>query len=302
MDYGPSLIGLLVGVVVGATSTGGGALLTPALILVSRVPASIAIGSDVLIASGMKLFGGGIYALRGEVHWQTVGRLALGSIPGAVAGVWVLNRLPANVLDAYLSRGLGMILIAAGVAVLVRFTAGARAHPRHAPRRPVTVALGFATGMLVSMTSIGSGSLLLCVLALCYPLSATTIVGTDLVHALLLSSIATVGHGLAGRVDVALAGTVLVGAVPGVLIGARLATAVPERALRAGLAAVLIAIGLQLALFSASPARAEPAAPNPEIVACGSDCRPANPPGGLRRSTAQTPGAQEGHVSWHRAP
>ena len=274
MDYGPSLIGLLVGVVVGATSTGGGALLTPALILISRVPASIAIGSDVLIASGMKLVGGGIYALRGEVHWPTVGHLALGSIPGAVAGVWVLNRLPAHVLDAYLSRGLGLVLIAAGAAVLVRFTAGARAHPRRAPRRAVTVALGFATGMLVSMTSIGSGSLLLCVLALCYPLSATTIVGTDLVHALLLSSIATVGHGLAGRVDVALAGTVLVGAVPGVLIGARLATAVPERALRAGLAAVLIAIGLQLALFSASPARAEPAAPI----------------------------AQEGNVSWHRAP
>lgn len=222
MDYGPSLIGLLVGVVVGATSTGGGALLTPALILITQVPASIAIGSDVLIASGMKLVGGGIYALRGEVHWQTVGRLALGSIPGAVAGVWVLNRLPATAIDTYLSRGLGVVLIAAGMAVLVRFTIGARAHPRHAPRQPVTVALGFATGMLVSMTSIGSGSLLLCFLSLRYPFSATTIVGTDLVHALLLSSIAAVGHGLAGRIDIALAGAVLVSAVPGVLIGARL--------------------------------------------------------------------------------
>ena len=78
MDYGPSLIGLLVGLVVGGTSTGGGALLTPALVLIARVPVSVAIGSDVLIAAGMKLFGGGIYALRGEVHWQTVGRLASG--------------------------------------------------------------------------------------------------------------------------------------------------------------------------------------------------------------------------------
>ena len=260
MDYGPSVLGLLVGIVVGATSTGGGALLTPALILVAGVPASIAIGSDVLIASGMKLFGGGVYALRGQVHWATVGRLAAGSLPGATVGVWLLNRLPAGALDAYLSRGVGIVLIAAGAAVIVRFTRGAQAHPRRAPRLPVTVALGFATGMLVSMTSVGSGSLLLCVLSLCYPLGAAAIVGTDLVHALLLSSVATVGHGLAGRVDVALAGTVLAGAVPGVLIGARFATAVPERTLRGCLAAMLIVIGLQLALFTArgeTPRRTE---------------------------------------------
>lgn len=260
MNYETSVIGFVVGLVVGATSTGGGALLTPALVLIARVPASIAIGSDVLIASGMKLFGGGIYALRGEVHWGTVGRLAAGSVPGAMAGVWALNRLPASAIDTYLGRGLGVVLIAAGASVIVRLTMGARAHPRRAPRWPVTVAFGFVTGVLVSMTSIGSGSLLLCVLSLCYPLSAATIVGTDLVHALLLSSVATVGHGLAGRIDAALAATVLIGAVPGVLIGARLATAMPERTLRAGLAAVLIVIGLQLAVFSVSPAQAGPAA------------------------------------------
>ena len=93
------------------------------------------------------------------------------------------------------------------------------------------------TGLLVSMTSIGSGSILLCVLALYYPLSATTIVGTDLVHALVVSSVATVGHSMAGRVDVVLGRNgARSGAVPGVLIGARMATAVPERALRAALA------------------------------------------------------------------
>ncbi len=261
MDYGPSLIGLLVGIVVGATSTGGGALLTPALVLIARVPVATAIASDVLIASGMKLFGGGIYALRGEVHWQTVGRLASGSVVGAVAGIWLLNRIPVAALDAYLTRALGIVLIVAGAALVLRLTVGARSHPQRAPRWQVTVLVGLATGMLVSMTSIGSGSILLCVLVLYYPLSATTIVGTDLVHALVVSLVATAGHSLAGRVDVALAATVLVGAVPGVLIGARMAVAVPERVLRAGLAAVLIAIGLQMAIFTTSPAHAEPAAP-----------------------------------------
>ena len=261
MDYGPSLIGLLVGLVVGGTSTGGGALLTPALVLIARVPVSVAIGSDVLIAAGMKLFGGGIYALRGEVHWQTVGRLASGSILGAVAGIWLLNRIPVAAIDMYLARALGIVLIVAGGALILRLTAGARSHPRRAPRWQVTVLVGLATGLLVSMTSIGSGSILLCVLALYYPLSATTIIGTDLVHALVVSSVATVGHSMAGRVDVALAAAVLVGAIPGVMIGARIATAVPERVLRAGLAAVLIAIGLQMAIFATPPAHAETAPP-----------------------------------------
>lgn len=258
MELLPTLIGLVVGLVVGATSTGGGALLTPALVLIARVPASIAIGSDVLIASGMKLFGGSVYALRGEVHWPTVGRLAMGSIPGAVVGIWILNRLPVEVIDLYLGRALGVVLMLAGAAVIIRLTRGSQSHPIASPPGSVTALVGFVTGVLVSMTSIGSGSLLLCALALYYPLSATTIVGTDLMHALFLSSVATVGHSMAGRVDVGLAAAVLLGAVPGVLMGARLATAVPERALRAGLAAVLLAIGLQLAVFNASPAQARP--------------------------------------------
>ena len=258
MEVGPSLIGLVVGLVVGATSTGGGALLTPALILILRVPAPLAIGSDVLIASGMKLFGGSVYALRREVHWPTVGRLAVGSIPGAMVGLWVLSLLPASALDTYLSRGLGVVLMLAGAAVIIRLTIGGRMRPVRSPRGPVTVLFGFVAGVLVSMTSIGSGSLLLCALSLFYPLSATMIVGTDLVHALFLSSVATVGHSMAGRVDFGLAAAVLLGAVPGVLMGARLATAVPERTLRAGLAAVLLAIGLQLVVFSGSPAQATP--------------------------------------------
>ena len=252
LDPAPIAIGFIVGILVGATSTGGGALLTPALVLVARVPPSIAIGSDVLIAAGMKLVGGGFYALRREVHWQTVARLAAGSLPGAAVGIAILNRLPGDQLDLWLTRALGCVLIAAGTALFLRVRFADRFHPRRMPPAGATVGLGFLTGVLVSMTSVGSGSLLLCVLALGYPLAARTSVGTDLVHALVLSSAATVGHAAAGRVDVALAGAVLVGGIPGVLAGARLATAVPERPLRAGLAVVLFVLGVQLAVFGVS--------------------------------------------------
>jgi len=257
---GPGLIGLVVGVVVGATSTGGGALLTPALVLIAGVPPSIAIGSDVLIASGMKLFGGGFYAIRRQVHWSTVARLAVGSIPGAVLGVWTVNRIPVPVLERVLQRGLGIVLILAGTSLFVRIGLGRLLGPAPLPQWPTTVVLGFLTGVLVSITSVGSGSLLLCVLALFYPLSAPTMVGTDMVHALVLSSAATVGHYAAGRVDVGLAAAVLVGAIPGVLVGGRLAVGLPERTLRAGLATVLIVIGLQLSLFSSSRAADGPVA------------------------------------------
>ena len=92
----PAAIGFGTGLLVGVTSTGGGALLTPALILLARVPPTVAIGSGVLIASGMKLIGGGYYALQRQVHWPTVGCLAAGSVPGALAGMAILDRLPVE--------------------------------------------------------------------------------------------------------------------------------------------------------------------------------------------------------------
>ncbi len=248
----PVVIGFVVGLLVGATSTGGGALLTPALILIARVPAPIAIGSDVLIASGMKLFGGGFYALRREVHWQTVGRLAIGSIPGAMVGLVILGALPAAQIDYWLTRALGAVLLLAGTALWLRVRLAGRAQPKVLPPAAVTIVMGFVTGVLVATTSVGSGSLLLCALVLAYPLGARTTVGTDLVHALALSVAATFGHAAAGRVDFLLAGTVLAGAIPGVLLGARMSVAVPERALRTVLATVLVFLGIHLAIFGGS--------------------------------------------------
>jgi uncharacterized protein len=241
------LIGTVVGFVVGVTSTGGGALLTPALVFLLRVPPSVAVGSDVLIASVTKLFGSAVYARRRLVDWATVGHLFLGSLPGAVLGIALLDRIAPDVREHVLQRALGCVLVLAGAASLARVFFRRRTPPAAAPAPAVTAALGFATGVLVSTTSIGSGSLLLCVLTFFFPLPAPVMVGTDLVHALLLSVVATLGHLHAGRVDFFLAGSVLAGSVPGVLLGARLAQTVPERALRVTLAIVLIGLGLPIA-------------------------------------------------------
>lgn len=246
-QLGLALLGALCGLVVGATSTGGGALLTPGLLLF-HVPPAVAIGTDLLIASVMKLFGGGLYALRGQVHWPTVRWLACGSVPGTLAGVQLMNRLPAGVLDALLPRVVGGALLLAGGATLLRVLWRPAKAPRPMPRPWVTVLLGALVGALVATTSIGSGSLLLCVLALLFPLSSAALVGTDLVHALVLSSVATLAQLASGRVDFALSGWVLLGGIPGVLLGARAASAVPERALRGALACLLMGLGVHFSL------------------------------------------------------
>jgi hypothetical protein len=249
-------------VVVGLTSTGGGALLTPALVLIVGIPPTIAIGSDVLIAAVMKLFGAAAYLRHGHVHLPTVLRLALGSLPGAACGVALLNLLPPGQVDAWLLRALSVVLLLAGGLTFWRLRRGAHvAPPADAARlssTPRTALLGFVVGVLVATTSVGSGSILLAVLALYAPLPAATLVGTDIAHALLLSATAAAGHLAAGRIDPGLVLRVLAGAIPGVLIGARLAVGVPERTLRAALATLLILIGASLGLTGA-PSRSHAA-------------------------------------------
>src|SRR4051812_621637 len=145
---GAALVGLIVGVVVGLTSMGGGALLTPALIFLG-IPASTAIGSDVLIASVTKLFGSGAYVLKREVHWPTVGRLALGSIPGAFLGNRVLNAIPRAAVDSFVIYGLGVVLVLAGSATLYRLRMKALPPNGPMPAMATIALMGFLTGFIV---------------------------------------------------------------------------------------------------------------------------------------------------------
>lgn len=265
MSWAIPVVGLVVGTAVGLTSTGGGALLTPALVFLLGVPASAAVGTDVFVAAAMKLFGGGAYALRGRVHYATVLRLAAGSLPGAAVGLALLRALPPETIDGVLRRGLGLALLVAGASTLLRLLRSDARPARTHLGLPRAAALGFVVGVLVAVTSVGSGTLLLAVLAPLSPLDAATLVGTDLAHALLLSGAASIGHAVAGRVDFGLAAGLLAGAIPGVLAGARCASALPERALRAGLA--LLLIGLGVALAAGLGARPQPDVPGPQVEA-----------------------------------
>ena len=250
-----ALAGLLVGFTVGMTGMGGGALMTPIMVLFFKVDVLAAVSSDLLVSLIMKPVGGSVHLRRGTVRKDIATWLCVGSVPAAFAGVLLLKALGGADIQAFLKRALGGALILAAAAIVTKSYIGRRRDERpeavvHPPlRKPVTIAIGAFGGLLVGMTSVGSGSLIVVLLLFAYPaLKSSELVGTDLIQAIPLVASATLGHLLFGDVRLGLTASLLIGALPGVYIGARLSAHAPDRAVRPALFAVLLASGAKLVL------------------------------------------------------
>jgi uncharacterized membrane protein YfcA len=252
MDPTLALAGLGVGIIVGLTGMGGGALMTPVLVLVFGVPPIAAVSSDLAASAVMKPFGGFVHARRGTVNWRMVGWLCAGSVPSAFAGVLLLRLLGDDASMQHAIRvALGGALLLAAAGLLVKAWTGRR--QGDGPAAPVrvkplpTALLGAAGGLIVGLTSVGSGSLIIVVLLAMYPrLRANDLVGTDLVQAIPLVTAAALGHALFGDLQLDLAGAVLIGSIPGVLIGSRISSRAPAGVVRTALVVVLLASALKL--------------------------------------------------------
>lgn len=253
MDPLLAFAGFGVGIVVGLTGMGGGALMTPLLVLVFGVPPVAAVSSDLAASAVMKPFGGWVHARRHTVNWAMVRWLCAGSVPSAFLGVLLL-RLVGD--DAAMQRtikvALAVALLLAVAGLLVKAWTGRRHAGEGAPApvriRPLaTVALGAVGGLVVGLTSVGSGSLIIVVLLAIYPaLRPNDLVGTDLVQAVPLVTAAALGHAFFGDLHLDIAAAVLVGSVPGVLLGARVSSRAPGGLVRAALVVVLLASALKL--------------------------------------------------------
>lgn len=192
MDLTLALAGLGVGIVVGLTGMGGGALMTPILVLVFGVPPIAAVSSDLAASAVMKPFGGWVHARRGTVNWRLVGWLCAGSVPSAFLGVLLLRLLGDDAAVQHtikVSLGVALLLAAAGLLLKVwvsRRQGGGDGPPEPIRVRPVpTLLLGAVGGVIVGMTSVGSGSLIIVALLALYPkLRANDLVGTDLIQAI----------------------------------------------------------------------------------------------------------------------
>jgi uncharacterized membrane protein YfcA len=254
LDFGIALAGFIVGIVVGLTGMGGGALMTPVLVLGFGIEPLTAVSSDLVAAVAMKPIGGGIHFRRGTVHTGLVKWLALGSVPGALLGSYVISHLSGDVGDT-IEIVLGVVLLTAAAAMVVRsYLSGHRGagvegdEARRVPvRRAATLTVGLVGGTIVGMTSVGSGSLMIVALMLLYPtLSARELVGTDLVLAVPLVLAAALGHVLWGEFELGLTTSLLVGSIPGVIIGAQISSRAPDHFIRPVLVLVLALTGLKL--------------------------------------------------------
>ena len=244
----------IVGLLVGMTGAGGGALMTPMLILLFGVTPTAAISSDLVAAVVMRPFGSAVHLRAGTVNLRLVRLLALGSVPAAFLGAYLLHLLGDSKSAAHhIENILGAALLVGAAAMVLRFTLDRRAGKArtsviHAiePRPLLTIAIGIVGGVIVGMTSVGSGSLMIVLLLFAYPtISAKQLVGTDLTQAVPLTLAAATGAVIFGHVQFGVTSSLIIGGVPAVLIGSMLSSTVPDKYIRPAIAFVIFASGLK---------------------------------------------------------
>ncbi len=241
------VVGLVAGIAIGLTGMGGGVLLTPILVLVLGVPARAAVANDLVVSLLVKPVGALTHGRAGTVRRDIVWRLAIGSVPAALLGAVVVNTVLRD-HGAALEYLIGGTLIVAAAMMIVRMATRREISPGPSTLRPLpTTAVGAIGGLLVGMTSVGSGSLMLVLLTWIYPrLTSRELVGTDLTQAIPLVASAVLGHLLFGDIRLSIVLPLLVGALPGVWLGSRVSTRMPDRALRPALIVLVGASGLRL--------------------------------------------------------
>lgn len=256
IDWGYSLAGALTGFVVGLTGVGGGALMTPILLLVFGVSPITAVATDLWFAAITKLVGARVHHTNGQVDWQVAKRLWLGSLPLALLIVVIVS-LGAQVAKVgWLTRAIGVVVLITAVGLLAAPKLMAYARNRRVSQaerfkamQPVlTVISGAMLGLCVALTSVGAGALGSVMLLFLYPLRMTPhrLVATDIVHAIPLAVVAGLGYLFTGMVDWWMLVSLLLGSIPAVLLGSLLAVKVSGRWIQIGLALVLLVAGVKV--------------------------------------------------------
>jgi uncharacterized protein len=256
VDVFYAIAGFGVSLLVGMTGVGGGSLMTPLLILLFGIHPATAVGTDLLYAAATKSAGTLVHGLNRSIDWRLVGRLAAGSMPTTALALFALTRF-----GIYSGAAQGLITavlscaLAATASVLIfrkRIQPFFAAHVGElSPRRTaaLTVLLGAALGVLVSISSVGAGALGVTAIILLYPrLPTVRIVGSDIAHAVPLTLVAGIGYWMLGSIDWHLLGALLAGSLPGIVIGSYVSVRVPDTVLRFTLATTLLLVAGKLAL------------------------------------------------------
>ena len=268
------LAGMVVGFCVGITGVGGGSLMTPILIGLFRIEPHIAIGTDLLYAAISKFCGSMVHAKKLNIVWPIVLWLAVGSIPASFGTAWVLEHYlsQSTHYKAVLTMVLGFMLTLTGVSIIFRTriekffnkfrnkenTQTENEQLAVQNKRTYIVIMGIILGVFVTLSSVGAGAFGIMALVIMFPnLPMIRIIGSDVVHAVLLTLVAGLGHMSAGNVDFVLLMWLLVGSIPAIIIGTLISSRMPERLIRKILGITLFALGVN---FMVHPVKAKPKA------------------------------------------
>ena len=270
------LAGVLVGFCVGVTGVGGGSLMTPILISLFKIEPHIAIGTDLLYAAISKFCGSLVHAKKMNIVWPIVIWLAVGSIPASFATHWVLeNYLSQSThYKMVLTVVLGFMLTLTGISIVFRSQIETffnkyrkqelpdmtqdleKVKLQAADKRALIVIMGVVLGVFVTLSSVGAGAFGIMALVLMFPnLPMIRIIGSDVVHAVLLTAVAGLSHMSTGNADFHLLGWLLVGSIPAIIIGTLISSRLPERLIRKILGITLFALGINFILH---PVKSKP--------------------------------------------
>ncbi|MBV8374967.1 MAG: sulfite exporter TauE/SafE family protein [Candidatus Eremiobacteraeota bacterium] len=254
----PELIlsGLVVGAIVGLTGVGGASIMTPLLVLVLKVNPLVAVGSDLLYSVPTKLYGAYLHNRQGTVNWEITRALLWGGVPAAVAGVlllyWLRSHVDIGLITLWTRHAIGFALFIAAAVMLIRPFLRAKAVETRpfvwmpGQRRSV-ITIGAVVGLIVTITSIGSGSVTLPLLTLALPsVGLSELVGSDIAYAAFLIPTAAAGRWTMGDVNLMLVLNLLIGSLPGVYIGSKLCGKLDTRWLRPAVALTLAFVGTRL--------------------------------------------------------
>ena len=272
MDYRISLVGLLIGFLVGLTGMGGGSLLAPIMILFFRVPPVWAIGTDIAYSTVTKAVGSIVHIRQKNVNFKVAMWLAIGSVPATLLSVGLVQYLRkhySGIINGVILHTLGFTLIVVAVLLVSKpfvmkyierrnLEAAKRAAERGEIIEPnitweryyrpaIAIAIGAVVGFLVGLTSVGSGTLIIVSMAFLFPkLGPKELVGTDIFQAFMLLAAGVIGYLIAGTINWTLVMFLLIGSLPGVFLGSKLSKFIPDRYMRPILATVLALSGFKL--------------------------------------------------------
>jgi uncharacterized membrane protein YfcA len=254
MDWMRVAAGALTGLVVGVTGVGGGALMTPMLLLLFNTAPLTAVGTDLWFAAITKLVITGLHHRRRLIDWEVVRTLWLGSLPTSTLTIALLKLAPSFSAPAFVTVAIGVAIAVTAAGLLAQpwlhgvGLTDTRASSLRAWQRTATIAAGAGLGLVVTLTSVGAGALGAVCLLYLYPtrLPVPRLVATDIAHATLLAVFAGLGHLVIGNVDGTLLLNLLLGSIPAAILGAVLSSRMPPGWLRVALAIVLLFVAAKL--------------------------------------------------------